>query len=55
MTVDQATRSICNFRNAQLKKEFVETEDLSPFKLIPFNDEVKAEFGEATPEDRSLL
>jgi hypothetical protein len=55
MTIDQATKCICNFRNAQLKKEFTESEDLSPFKLFAFNDEVKAELGEATPEDRSML
>jgi hypothetical protein len=55
MSMEQAQKSVCNFKSAQLKREFMETEKLSDFKLFPENDEVNAEFGEATPENSSLI
>lgn len=45
MSIDQAIKCICNFRSPQLKKEFMEAENLSCFKLFPGNDEINAELG----------
>jgi predicted proteasome-type protease len=54
MPIDQAIKVVCSFKNPQLKKEFIETTDISTFRLFPEDDAVKAELGEATPENRSL-
>jgi hypothetical protein len=50
MTVDLVARYISQFRNPTLRKEFMERIfNYSLYKLIPSNDEVEAELGEATP------
>jgi hypothetical protein len=54
MSIDQASKAVCSFKNPQLKKKFIETTDISTFRLFPEDDAVKAELGEATPENRSL-
>lgn len=55
MVIYQVIKLVYDFRTAHLKNEYTGTEDLSRFKLIPFNDEVKAALGEAAPEDIGLV